>query len=171
MQMVRVMIATVAAVLSIYGSSANADPAIKQIQLTEKQVLAYIAAQKVMSAILEKLDGDEQHNPPPAARSQLEANAKKHGFKDFKEYDDVAANISLVMAGIDPQTKSFTEPSAAIGNEIAQVSADKTLSAKAKKQMLEELNEALNSVQPIQFPGNIELVRKYYDRIEAASLS
>jgi len=34
--------------------------------------------------------------------------------------------------------------------------------------MLEELNEALKSVQPIQFPGNIDLVRKYYDKIDAA---
>jgi hypothetical protein len=72
------------------------------------------------------------------------------------------------MGGIDPQTKTFTEPSVAIKKEIAQVSADKTLSAKDKKQMLQELNEALDSVQPIQFPGNIELVRKYYDRIEAS---
>jgi hypothetical protein len=34
--------------------------------------------------------------------------------------------------------------------------------------MLEELNEALKSAQPIQFPGNIELVKKYYDKIDAA---
>jgi hypothetical protein len=34
--------------------------------------------------------------------------------------------------------------------------------------MLEELNEALNSVQPIQFPGNVELIRKDYDNIKAS---
>ena len=33
--------------------------------------------------------------------------------------------------------------------------------------MLEELNEALKSAQPFQFPGNIELVKKYYDKIDA----
>ena len=51
--------------------------------------------------------------------------------------------------------------------EIADVTADKTIQAQDKKQMLEELNEALKSVQPIQFPGNIELVKKYYDKIDA----
>jgi hypothetical protein len=34
--------------------------------------------------------------------------------------------------------------------------------------MLEELNEALKSAQPIQFPSNIELVKKHYDKIDAA---
>jgi hypothetical protein len=168
MHSVRVMIATIATMLSIYAVNATADTTVKQIQLTEKQVLAFIAAQKVMSEILEKLQEEEQENPPPPVLAQLEANARKHGFKDFKDYDDVSANIFLVMAGIDPQTKTFTEPSVAIKKEIAQVSADKTISAKDKKQMLQELNEALESVQPIQFPGNIDLVRKYYDRIEAS---
>jgi hypothetical protein len=34
--------------------------------------------------------------------------------------------------------------------------------------MLEELNEALQAAQPIQFPSNIELVKKHYDKIDAA---
>ena len=37
-----------------------------------------------------------------------------------------------------------------------------------KKQLLEELREALKSTQPIQFPSNVELVRRYYDKIDAA---
>jgi homoserine dehydrogenase len=167
MRYVRVMLAAIAAVLAIEVSSA-ADDVVKQIQLTEKQVLAFIAGQKEMAAILEKLEGEAQDNPPPAVRGQLETTAKKHGFKDFQEYDDVSANIFLVMAGIDPQTKKFTEPAVAIKKEIAQVTADKKLSAQEKKQTLEELNEALASAQPIQFPGNVELVRKYYDKIDAS---
>jgi hypothetical protein len=73
-----------------------------------------------------------------------------------------------VMAGIDPKTKAFTEPAAAIKQEIAEVTANKTMPAREKKEMLEELNEALKSAQPIQFPGNIELVKKYYDKINGA---
>jgi hypothetical protein len=34
--------------------------------------------------------------------------------------------------------------------------------------MLDELNDALKSALPIQFPNNIELVRKHYDRIDEA---
>jgi hypothetical protein len=74
----------------------------------------------------------------------------------------------MVMAGIDPKTKAFTEPAVAIKKEIADVTADKSIPAADKKQLLEELNEALKSVQPIQFPSNIELVKKYYDKIDAA---
>jgi hypothetical protein len=37
-----------------------------------------------------------------------------------------------------------------------------------KKQALEELNDALKSVEPVKFPGNIDLVVKYYDKIVAA---
>ena len=73
----------------------------------------------------------------------------------------------MVMAGIDPQTKAFTEPKVAIKKEIEEVTADKSIPEKEKKQMLDELNEALKSAQPIQFPSNIELVTKYYDKIDA----
>ena len=34
--------------------------------------------------------------------------------------------------------------------------------------MLEELNEAMKSAQPIQYPSNIELVKKHFDKIDAA---
>jgi hypothetical protein len=45
--------------------------------------------------------------------------------------------------------------------------ADKTLPADERKQALEELNEALKQAQPIRNPANIELVKKYYDKIES----
>ena len=34
-----------------------------------------------------------------------------------------------------------------------------------KRRALAELNEALKMAQPIQFPSNIELVKKYYDKL------
>jgi hypothetical protein len=141
---------------------------VRQIQLTEKQVQGVIAAQKDVSAIFDKLQGPPADELPPPVLAALDAAAKKHGFKDFNDYDEVLGNITMVMTGIDPKTKVFTEPAAAIKQEIADVTANKTIPAAEKKQMLEELNEALKSAQPIQFPGNIELVKKYYDKIDAA---
>jgi hypothetical protein len=73
----------------------------------------------------------------------------------------------MVMAGIDPQSKACTEPKVAIPKEIEEVQGDKSIPEKEKKQMLDELNEALKSAQPIANPGNIELVKKYYDKIDA----
>jgi hypothetical protein len=141
---------------------------VKQIKLTEKQVQSFIAAQKDVGPILEKIQGATTDQLDPKLQAQLEAAVKKNGFKDMAEYDDVAANISMVMAGIDPQTKAFTDPQTAIKKEIADVTADKTMSAEEKKQVLEELNEALKAAQPIQFPSNIDLVKKYYDQLETA---
>jgi hypothetical protein len=37
-----------------------------------------------------------------------------------------------------------------------------------KKDLLKELEEALNTVQTVQYPSNVELVRKYYDKIDPA---
>jgi hypothetical protein len=143
-------------------------PAVKQIQLTEKHIESFIAAQKDMSPILEKIQGNTADQLPASIQAELEAAAKKHGFKDFADYDEVVGNITMVMAGIDPKTKAFTEPAAAIKKEIAELTADKTIPAQDKKQMLEELNEALKSAEPIKFPSNIELVKKYYDKIDAS---
>jgi hypothetical protein len=173
-QVVRVAFAALVAgvFLNIAGLAAaqpvGLPPAVKQIQLTEKHIEGFIAAQKDMGPILEKIQGAASDQLPANIQTALEAAAKKNGFKDFAEYDEVVGNITMVMAGIDPKTKAFTEPTVAIKKEIDDVTADKTIPAADKKQLLEELNEALKSVQPIQFPGNIELVKKYYDKIDAA---
>ena len=82
------------------------------------------------------------------------------------EYDDVAGAISMVMAGIDPETKQFTAPPDSIKKDIAEVEADKSMSAADKKQMLTELNEALKTAAPLQHPENVPLVLKYYDKID-----
>jgi hypothetical protein len=37
--------------------------------------------------------------------------------------------------------------------------------------LLEELNQALNSAESIQFPSNIEVVEKYYDKIDVTTIA
>ena len=166
-QMFRLMIAAIVAVaVTHFAGAAMAQNAVKQIKLTDKQIEGFIAAQKDMSSVAEKMQSNAD-KPDPKIQAELESIAKKHGFASFEEYDDVAANISMIMAGIDPQTKAFTEPQIAIKKEIEEVQADKSIPEKEKKQMLEELGEALKSAQPIANPGNIELVKKYYEKIDA----
>jgi hypothetical protein len=162
---VRLLIAAAAALLLL--APAGAQDAVKQIQLTEKQVQGYIAAQKELSPLVEKLNaaGDKAD---PKLEAQVEAAVKKHGFASMDQYDEVAGNISLVMTGIDPQTKAFTEPPAALKKQIADITADKSIPAAEKKQMLDELNAALKTAQPVQFKGNIALVTKYFDQLDAA---
>lgn len=163
-QVLRLFAAAVVAVALVHlADNVSAQSPVKQLKLTEKQVEGFIAAHKDMGAVAEKMEGDK---PDPKIQAQLESIAKKYGFKDFNEYDDVASNIALVMAGIDPQTKAFTDPPTAIKREIDEITADKSMPEKERKQALEELNEALKMAQPIQHPGNIEIVKKYYDRLE-----
>src|SRR5262245_32655238 len=97
LQMFRLTIAAVAAVaLTLASGAAMAQGTIKQIKLTEKQVEGFIAAQKDMAAVAEKMQSNAD-KPDPKVQADLEAIAKKHGFSSFQEYDDVAANVSMVM--------------------------------------------------------------------------
>ena len=141
---------------------------IKQVKLTDALVEGFIGAQKDMAAMAEKMQGATPDKPDPKVQAELETIAKKHGFKDFIEYDDVAANISMVMAGIDPQTGNFIDPVTAIKKEIDELEKDTKIAEKDKKQMLEELREALKSTPPLQFAKNIEVVKKYRAKIDAA---
>jgi hypothetical protein len=167
-----VLIAAAAILLLATFSAAAAPSAVqqvnKQIALTERLVQGFIAAQKEMSTVLGKIEGATAEQLPPELQAELEAVARRHGFRDFDEYDAVVDNITLVMAGIDPSTKMFTEQSVSIRKEISAIAADKSIPEDERKQLLEELQEALRVAQPIAFPGNIELVRKHYDKISQA---
>src|SRR5262245_52987510 len=139
-QMFRLTIAALAVAALTHFSGVATAQTVNQIKLTEKQIEGFIAAQKDMGGVTEKMQGTASDKPDPKIQAELETIAKKYGFKDFNDYDDVAANISMIMAGIDPQTKAFVEPAVAIKKEIEEVKADKSIPEKEKKQMLEELN-------------------------------
>jgi hypothetical protein len=155
---------SLAAALAFVAAPALAQDAMKQVQLSEKQVQGYIAAQKDMAALSEKMQGNSK--PDAKMQSQMEAAIKKAGFASMDEYGTVADNIQLVMSGIDPETKNFSEPKVAIQKEIDEVKNDKSMSAEEKKQALAELNEALKSAEPVKFQGNVALVKKYYDQLD-----
>ena len=163
-----ILVAAVATVALMQTTGGAAAQPVKQIPLTEKQVTGFIAAQKDMAAVAQKMQGNTSNKPDPKIQAELEAVAKKYGFASFAEYDDVASNISIILTGIDPQTKKFSEPREAILKEIEEVKKDNKMPAKEKKQMLDELNEALKNAEPIKFRDNIALVTKYADKLEAA---
>jgi hypothetical protein len=144
-----------------------APPPLKQLALTDKQIEGVLAAQKDMDAITEKLPDNVK--PDPKITAQLEAAAKKNGFASYDEYNDVIDNISLVLSGFDPATKKYVGSEAVIKSQIAEVEADKKMSAKDKKQALADLNDALKApAPPVENKGNIDLVAKYYDKLAAA---
>lgn len=147
--------------------AAQEAPPLKQIPLTEKQIQGALAAGKEMDAIMSKLPEDAQ--PDAKTQAQLDAIAKKNGFSSYNDYSNVTDNIGLVISGFDPATKKYVGNEAVIKAQIAEVQADKTMSAKDKKDAIADLNEALKNPPPaVQNKGNIDLVGKYYDQLAAA---
>jgi hypothetical protein len=142
---------------------------VKQVALTDKQLDSYLAAKKEVDAIVSKLPEDSQGQAPdPKVTAQLDGIAKKHGLASYDEYLSVEDNIGLVMQGMDSQTKKYVGPEAMIKQQIAEVKADKSMSPKDKKEALDQLNAALKSPTKVQFPANIDLVTKNFDKIMAA---
>jgi len=141
-----------------------APPPLKQMALTDKQIDGVIAAQKDIDAITQKLPPNVA--PSQKAVAQLDTVAKKNGFASYDDYNDVVDNISLVLSGFDPTTKKYVGFDAATKAQIAQVQANKQMSAKDKKDALAELNESLKSPPPpVANKGNIDLVGKNYDKL------
>jgi hypothetical protein len=157
-----------AAVLALgVGFSASPSHAqdVKQIKLTDAQVVGFIASQKDLVALSSKIQaaGDK---PDAALQAELEAVAKKHGFANFSELDDVAANISIVMAGLDQATGTFTDPIEALKKELEDVKADATIPEADKKQLVEELSEAIKTTPTLTNKDNVEVVKARRAEIE-----
>src|SRR4029434_8284298 len=134
-QVLRLTIVSMAVAFVSFPISAPARVAVTQMKLTEKHVEGFIAAQKDMSAVVEKMMQGAVFSNSANARYQAELKAvtKKYGFKNFAEYEVVAASISLVMAAIDSQTKMFTDPSTAIEQELEDVIAANNIPDSEKK--------------------------------------
>jgi hypothetical protein len=142
-------------------------PELKQIALTDKQVEGVLSAQKDMDAVTAKIPDNAP--PDPKIDAKLDDVAKKYGFAGYPDYNTVVDNISLVLGGVDPASKKYVGAEAVIKAQIAQVQADKKMSAKDKKDAMTDLNEALKQPQPaVQNKGNIDLVLKYYDKLNEA---
>ena len=158
-------------VLTFLSPSINAwaQAPTTEFQLTEKSVESFIAAQKEMASLAERV----HRSDVPSSKYKLdrEAVSKKYGFKDFGEYEAVANTISMLIPSMDPQTKEYADPQSAIKKEIEDVRADKTMPNREKKRLLAELNEALKSAPSVQFPANVDLLKKFYDKIDVTIIT
>jgi hypothetical protein len=135
---------------------------VKQIKLTEKQIQGFMAAYDDIAKLYYGANPDK---PDPKVDAQAASVAKKNGFTSLAHYEDVSTNITMIMSGIDPQTKKFTEPPEQIKNEIAALKADKSVPEAEKKEGLAQLEAALKIVKPVRFKENIALVLQYFDQL------
>ena len=171
-RLLRLTIATITIFCASLPTSAPAQAPATQLKLTEQHLEGFIAIQKDMSVIVEKMMQANVFSKSANTKyeAELKAVTKEQGFKNFAEYEAVAASISLVMAAIDSQTKVFTDPPTAVQQELEDVTAAKNIPNSEKKKLLRSLTLALRAARHIQFPTNIELVRKYYDKIYVTTI-
>ena len=149
--------------LALFDTGSATAQEVKQIKLTDKHIQDLMAAYEDIAKLYDGASSDKPEDPKVEA--QAAAVAKKNGFASLAQYDDVLTNNTMIMSGIDPQTKKFTEPPEQIKNEIAALKADKSVSEADRKTQLAELEAAQKTAKPIQFKENIALVTKYFDKL------
>lgn len=137
----------------------------KEVTLTQKQIDGAIAAQQDIKAIEAKLpQGSDK--PDPNIEAKLDAVAKKNGFANLAEYEDVSATIAIVMSGMDPESKTYVGPATMIKKQIAEVKADTKMPPNDKKAALDELQGALSSAGSTKpTAANVDLVSKNLDKL------
>ncbi len=161
----KVLAAAVAALCVMASGFGATAQEIKQMQLTDKQIEAFIAAQKDFAPLASKLlEGGEK--PDDSLTGELEGVAKKHGFANFAEYEDVGANISIVLEGLDRKSGSYTDPVDKMKKELEDIKADSSIPEEDKKLAVDDLNQEIAAAQPLQFKDNIEVVKKHREAIE-----
>jgi hypothetical protein len=126
-----------------------------------------------MSAVVEKMMPGAVFSSSANARyeAELKAITKKHGFKNFAEYEAVAASISLVMAAIDSQTKVFTNPPTAIQQELEDVTAAKNIPNSEKKKIASEPHFGAEGGATYPISDQRRVVQKYYDKIDVTTIA
>lgn len=153
--------------LAVGGAAgAVAQDDFKQIELTDKMVTSFIAAQKDYEPLTKKLM-DAGDKIDASLTKELDAVAKKHGFADFADFEDVGANITLVLDGYDSETGKFTDPKTLMQQELEEIKADDSIPANEKKAIIADQEELIATVPPLKHPGNVDVVKKHIDAIEA----
>ncbi len=138
---------------------------LKQVELSDKQVAGFIAAQKDLQPLSAKLlEGGDK--PDDTLKGELDAIAKKHNFANFTDMEIVGANISIVLDGLDPKTGDYTDPVEKMKLELDNIKADASIPDDDKKLVIEDLNQEIAAAKPLQFQSNIEVVKKYQPDLE-----
>jgi hypothetical protein len=139
---------------------------LKQVQLTEKQVQSFIEAQKDFAPLSSKLvEGGEK--PDEGLKKQLEEVAKKHGFASFSEFEDVGANITIVLDGLDRKSGAYTDPVEKMKKELEEIKADESIPADDKKLAIDDLTQEISAAQPLKYKENVDIVKKHIAELES----
>jgi hypothetical protein len=137
---------------------------LKQLQLTDKSITSFIAAQPDFAPLIVKLSeaGDK---PDDSLKGELDGVSKKHGFANFDEYMDVNDNIAFVMGGINRKTMEFTEPVERLKKDLDEIKADKDIPEDEKKLAVEDLELEIKAAEPLKNRDNIDVVKRNFSEL------
>lgn len=136
----------------------------KQIELTDAHIKNFLEAQADFAPLAGKLlEGGDK--PDEALLAQLEEIAKKHGFKNFAEYEDVGANITIVLDGLDRKSGVYSDPVEKMKKELEEIKSDTTIPEEDRKLAIEDLTQEIATAQPLQYRENIEVVKRHVAEI------
>jgi hypothetical protein len=140
----------------------------EQMPLTEKHILGLLASADEIDEIRENSD-DCFYQTGPETTAKLNAVAKKDSLAGYEEYKTIRANVLLVFSGYDWVKSQYVGREQLIRIRVARAKADRSMSAKDKKLEIESLNaQRVCTLPEVQYMGNIELVRKYYARLNVS---
>ncbi len=144
-------------------SPSRAMEPIRQIALGDDMLARFIAARPALDDVLAKVAADSTADP--RLMRTLNETARKNGFADYEDYEAAATNIVWILSGIDPLSKKYIGVQAVTKLEVADLLADKSLSLKDHKLLLEALHMQMLSAAPVKYAANVTLVTKFYDKL------
>jgi hypothetical protein len=148
-------------------ATAPPDAAEQQRKLTEKDLTSFIAAAKAIEPLLAHLPENRRDDPDKRTLAALDEAAQRASLKDYADYNELSSNIGFILQGFDPDKRTFVGHKAVLEAEIAEVTADRSMSKHDRTEALKELKGDLANVEPVQNPENITLVTKHFDELSA----
>lgn len=100
-------------------------------------------------------------------RAEIDTTARRHGFRDGKEWFGVARSVGVAYAHVKTGTAGDAKAQRKLEKAIAQVEDLPILTDKQKKQMVENLRKGASAVLESPPPENVALVKAMQPQIEA----
>jgi hypothetical protein len=99
-------------------------------------------------------------------KGEIDTTARRHGFRDSKEWFGVARSVSIAYAHIKTGTTDDAKTQKKLEKAIAKVEDMPLLSEKQKKQLVENIRKGAAALEPPP-PENVALVKAMQPQIEA----
>jgi hypothetical protein len=100
-------------------------------------------------------------------KGEIDTAARRHGFRDSKEWFGVARSVGVAYAHVKTGTTGDAKAQHKLEKAIAKVEDMPLLTDKQKKQLVENLRKGANAVLEPPPPENVALVKAMAPQIDA----